>query len=205
MAFPCLFPNGAGDFYKPRLRKVELGEYFTHLLRLQDGRFARHKRFPWFAFSTLQRQRAYNQARIFVRQNHDAARLTAANVREMLAEGDESIVRRMMCYGSTLRGTRAYWAQRRQELTDMINVTGSPHLFFTFSAADLQWPDLHRHMPQEIEVPVGDDTATRRQRRLALNRNPHLAAAYLDKRFLLFHKHVLCPILKVKHFWYRYE
>lgn len=42
MAFPALFPDGAGDFYQPRLRKVELGEYFQHLIRFRGGRFAQH-------------------------------------------------------------------------------------------------------------------------------------------------------------------
>lgn len=57
MAFPTLFPDGKCDYYAPRARKVELGEYFAHLLKFRGGRFAQHKRFPWFAFNTLQRAR----------------------------------------------------------------------------------------------------------------------------------------------------
>lgn len=204
-AFPTLFPNGQGDFYQGRIRDVDLGDYFAHLLKFHDGRFARHRRWPWFAFNTLQRQRSYSQARIFVKQKQDAAQLSAADIAAMLAEGDESLVRNMIRYGANLRGTRAYWSARRQEVTDMIRVLGSPHVFFTLSAADLQWPDLHKHMPPECEVPAGDDQAARRQRRLALINNPHLAAAYLDLRAQLFLKHVLCPLLGVKHFWFRYE
>jgi len=56
MVFPTLFPDGAGDFYQARLRKVDLGEYFKHLLRFRGGRFAQHKRFPRFAFNTLQQE-----------------------------------------------------------------------------------------------------------------------------------------------------
>lgn len=88
---------------------------------------------------------------------------------------------------------------------DKIQILGSPSVFFTLSAADLQWPDLHNHMPEEILVPPGDDQAARRQRRLALNNNPHIAAAYLDQRLQLFMKHFLIPLLGVAHFWYRYE
>lgn len=88
---------------------------------------------------------------------------------------------------------------------DKIQVLGSPSIFFTLSAADLQWPDLHKHMPEEIPVPAGDDRAGRRQHTLALNNNPHIAAAYLDKRLQLFMKHFLIPLLGVAHFWYRYE
>jgi hypothetical protein len=40
MAFPTLFPEGAGDFYQARLRKVDIGQYFKHLLHFRGGRFA---------------------------------------------------------------------------------------------------------------------------------------------------------------------
>lgn len=203
--FPSLFPDGAGDFHQPRIRKVELGEYFTHLMRFRDGRFARHQLFPWFAFNTLQRQRTFAQSKIFVRQNHDAGRMTAMELRDLLEEGDERIAHNMIRYGAKLRGTRAYWSQRRYELMDMIRVIGTPHLFFTFSAADLQWPDLHQHMPSELDIPPEDERGRKQQRRLALERNPHIAATYLDKRFQIFFKYVLAPTLGIKHFWYRYE
>lgn len=131
--------------------------------------------------------------------------MTAADIQALLAEGDEQIVNKMMNYGATLRGTRAYWLARRHELADALQIQGCPAVFWTLSAADLQWPDLHRHMPQEIDVPPDDERAARRQRRLALNRNPHLAAEYLDLRVQLFLKEVMAPLFGVKHFWYRYE
>jgi ATP-dependent DNA helicase PIF1 len=203
--FPTLFPDGVGDFYEPRPQSVDLGDYFQHLMRYKDGRFARHRRFPWFAFNTLQRHRAASQAKIYVKQSHIAAPLTATDLRRMLEEGDKSIAHNMIRYGATLRGTRAYWSAHRSELTDAINVLGSPHAFITLSAADLQWPLLHRHMPKECDVPDGDTRAEKRQRRLALKNNPHIAASYLEHRVSLFFKHVICPLLGVKHYWYRYE
>jgi hypothetical protein len=203
--FPTLFPDGTGDFYQPRPQTIELSDYFKHLMRYKDDRFARHRRFPWFAFNTLQRHRAASQAKTYVKQSHSAAPLSAADVKQMLEEGDKSIARNMIRYGSHLRGTRAYWSARRGELSDAINVLGSPHVFITLSAADLQWPLLHDHMPKECETPEGDVRAEKRQRRLALNNNPHIAASYLDHRVQLFFKYVICPLLDVRHYWYRYE
>ncbi|TFK89923.1 hypothetical protein K466DRAFT_584175 [Polyporus arcularius HHB13444] len=46
----------------------------------------------------------------------------------MLDHGDEFLATRMIRYGMSLRGTRAYWLARRAELVDMIRVQGSPHL-----------------------------------------------------------------------------
>jgi hypothetical protein len=45
-------------------------------------------------------------------------------------------------------------------LTDTIRAGTSPHAFFTLSAADLQWPDLHRHMPKNVEEPTNCQTKT---------------------------------------------
>ena len=38
-----------------------------------------------------------------------------------------------------------------------------------------------------------------------MNKNPHIAAAYLDQRLQVYFKHFLSPLLGVRHFWYRYE
>jgi ATP-dependent DNA helicase PIF1 len=204
LAFPTLFPDGAGDFYQPRLTKIDLGDYFKHLLRFRGGRFAQHRRFPWFALNTVQRARTRSCSNIFVKQRHDAPQLNAADIRTLLSDNDETIVRQMMRYGANLRGTRAYWATRRQELMDFIREKGCPDVFWTLSAADLQWPDLHRHMPPHGQ-PSNDGRAARQQRRQALNNNPHIAAAYLDRRVQLFLNELLHPLLGVRHFWYRYE
>jgi hypothetical protein len=203
MAFPTLFPDGRADFNQPRLHSVQMSDYFKHLLLYKDGRFARHRRFPWFMFNTLQRHRTLSQSRIFVKQNHDAGRMTATDIQELLNDGDTSLAHNMTRYGAGLRGTRAYWLARRRELLDMIRIRGTPHLFFTLSAADLQWEDLHQHMP--CEVPPAEDPTGKRQRRAALNTNPHIAAAYLDERLCIFMKDLVHPLLGVVDFWYRYE
>ena len=49
MAFPTLFPTGAADFFGQRCNQVTIGNYFTHLLKYDDGRFARHTQ-PFVSF-----------------------------------------------------------------------------------------------------------------------------------------------------------
>ena len=44
-AFPTLFPTSVGEFLASRQRSVKLGQYFKHLMRHYDGRFAQHPRF----------------------------------------------------------------------------------------------------------------------------------------------------------------
>ena len=68
-----------------------------------------------------------------------------------------------MRYGEGLRGTRQFWTARRHELTDMIKQIGHQGLiFFTFSAADLHWPELHKLM--EREEHNGDEAESAKRR-----------------------------------------
>ena len=65
-----------------------------------------------------------------------------------MIETNSQMADRIIQFGEGLRRTRQFWIKRRFELADMIRQLGSQEMvFFTFSAADLQWPDLHRLMP----------------------------------------------------------
>jgi hypothetical protein len=51
-----------------------------------------------------------------------------------------------MCFGSSLRVTRAYWKKCCTELTDIITQLGCPTLFFFFSITNTKYPNLHNLM-----------------------------------------------------------
>ena len=52
----------------------------------------------------------------------------------------------LMCFGTTLRGTRSYWAKCRAKLSDLLHQIGTVTIIFTLSATDMYWPDLHALM-----------------------------------------------------------
>ena len=47
-----------------------------------------------------------------------------------------------MRFGSSLHGSRRYWKSQGQNLMAMEEALGMPSVFFTLSAADMQWPEL---------------------------------------------------------------
>ena len=98
---------------------------------------------------------------------HDE-RFTVEELREMI--GDQSIAfsNRVLHFATTLRGTRAYWFKQRMNLIAMIDFLGLPTLFFTHSAADLQWPELATLM-------CPDDPESVHARREAIAINPAIA------------------------------
>ena len=68
---------------------------------------------------------------------HDNSLTTIENLHHQLFDLlDNKLVEHPMHFGSSLRGSMAYWTKCRVELTDMITQLGFPSFFFTLSAAD---------------------------------------------------------------------
>ena len=80
-AFPTLYPTGAADFHDARQRNVTIGNYFKHLMLYDDGRFAKHPRFRFFALNTEMRWRAIQAGRVYVRQHPGDAHLSVDAIR----------------------------------------------------------------------------------------------------------------------------
>jgi hypothetical protein len=74
-AFAYLLPTGAADIHAEyEFGKIIPVEYFRHLLRWHDGRFARDPRFRYFALNSIMRWRAKTEARCYVsRRPEDGA------------------------------------------------------------------------------------------------------------------------------------
>ena len=74
----------------------------------------------------------------------------------------EVLAQRIACRGAVLPGTRPYWSDASRKLKAQIRDTNckSPHLFFTVSAADIQWPDLYQHMPAYLGAPPENEQDT---------------------------------------------
>ena len=208
MAFPTLFPHGKGDpTKKTRLREVSLTEGFKHLIKYADlsplqtftWRFASHPRFPYWALNMKKRHQLLSQARIYLTQNPQDANLTTEELREMVQQmSAQQLMNRLQRYVAKIQGTRQYWHQRYQELKALITQKGAPTFFFTFSAADNYWPDLHRLL-QEPEDP------TPSIRIKAVIDHPHLTDSYFVTRLEEFCTHWLDNVLGTEWKWLRYE
>ena len=54
----------------------------------------------------------------------------------------ETFSNHVVHYATSLRGTRQYKFKQRSWLIAMVDTLGLPTIFFTHSAAELQWPEL---------------------------------------------------------------
>ena len=197
-AFPTLFPTGAGDFLAPRERVVTVGNYFKHLMRYDDGRFARHPRFRYFALNSEMQWRALQTGRVYIKQHPRDARLSLDELRSMIDCGGEQFSKRVMHYASSLRGTKQYWFKQRSRLIAMVDMLGMPTVFFTHSAADNQWPELARLI-------CTDNPESSSSRSTAVNQNPAIADWLFYERISKFVEAFYVDILGASDYWFRFE
>jgi len=203
MAFPTLFPTGAALPNQPRIKTVQLHEYALHLLHYHDNRFGKHPRFRYYIYNLMMRHRSQATTSFFVKKNIGDGFPTSIqelNIR-LQQFPDDKLAEQVMRFGSSLRGTRSFWHKAKNELTDMISQLGCPTFFFTLSAADTKWPDLHAIMPGN---PPPDVQLQHKWRNDNIISNPHLTSLYMHHRFTIFREVILEKHLQTKDYWYRY-
>ena len=198
MAFPTLFPDGAGDISSPRLQRISAANYFRHLMLLEDGRFARHHRFRYVALNTVLRWRALTSGRVYIAKHPGTGALTVQELRQLAGQGDTSFAKSVYHFGSSLAGSPSYWSLQRSRLVQMVEQLGLPTHFITLSAADLQWPELF----QLLGLPEG---ASLSARAAALNSNPLHADWLFWRRVCLFMQAYYVDLLGAVDYWIRVE
>ena len=186
-AFPTLFPTVAADFLGQRQVPATIGNYFKHLMQYDDGRFAKHPRFRFFALNTKMQHRALQTGRVYIRQHPGDGQLSLDELRDMVGRQGEAFSSRVLHYASSLHGTKQYWQRQRSRLLSMVDTLGLPTVFFTHSAADLQWPELAR-----LICPDNPDSRTARA-------NPTIENPALADWFF-YHR-----VLGATDYWLRFE
>ena len=95
---------------------------------------------------------------------------------------------------ANIAGSSAYWYMVREDHKAIVTTVGTPTFFFTFSSADMHWPELH--------TLLGNENGISEERRQAVIKNPHLVDWFLHKSFI---KHWFNKALDAKWHWYRFE
>ena len=100
-AFLTLYPTGAADLRSERIRDVKPTEYFSHLLKYKDGRFARHACWRYFALNSQMRWRALQEGKVYVKQSLNAQQCTIEDLQKML-ENDNHVADRIIRFDKGL-------------------------------------------------------------------------------------------------------
>ena len=70
-----------------------------------------------------------------------------------MAQNDTSniFMSKVSRYVANIPGTNAYWYKVRDELKATVTSKGVPTFFFTFSSADMHWPELHDSLGKKLD------------------------------------------------------
>ena len=116
----------------------------------------------------------------------------------MVGREGESFSNRVLHYAASLRGTKQYWFRQRSRLLSTVDTLGLPTIFFTHSAADLQWPEL-------ANLICPDNPGSRSSRTKAVVENPAISDWFFYYRVLEFIKAYYVGVLGVTDYWMRFE
>ena len=125
--------------------------------------------------------------------------MTVEEICEMMEAGDAvGLAQRVSHAGTKLAGSKPFWQSAQKDLIAQIQALdiGTPHVFFTCSSADIQWADMHHHMPNN-DPNAAENATSYRTRMNDLNNNPAIAAYYFQKRWQIFFDEVIKPKSKI--------
>jgi ATP-dependent DNA helicase PIF1 len=179
------------------------------MMLYKDMRFAQHPRFRYVAFNMIMRHQIDKKAGFFVRkldpQNKDLTLDDLRNAFNNDIEESRQILNRVTRYAASLRGTRPYWSGRMKMVESMVRMLGCPNLFLTFSAADLHWDSLMRHLPRYDEWKAAPSDQRVRIAQPNLSSNPLIVAYHFYRRLQVFTTQVLSEKFNVRDYWNRFE
>ena len=165
-----------------------------------EYRFANHPRHSYWVFNMIHRKRILQQSGIFLKQNPGEAHLTINELHEMAASNNSDVfVAKVSRYFGNIAGTNAYWNKVREQPKAIKTNVGAPTLFFTFSSADMYWPELHALFG------ANSANATSEVRQQNVINNPHIVDCFFTQRMESFVKHWLYATLGAKWHWFHYE
>ena len=169
LAFPTLFPDGKGDPTNPSMvRNVPLSDGIKHLLN-----YAENIGSKWvYRFASHPRFSSW--------ANNNSA----------------TFMSKVSQYVANISGTNAYWHNVKENLKAIVTTVGIPSIFFTFSSADMHWPELHDML--------GSNTTSHERCQNVIN-NPHIVVWFFTKRLESFIKYWFYNTLDAKWHWYRFE
>ena len=136
-----------------------------------------------------------------MKQNPSETHLTTSELRSMAENNNcTSFMSKISRYVTNIAGTNAYWNKVKEDLKAIVTNVGSPTFFFTFSSADMHWPELHSLFYNETVSEMSSH-----ERRQNVIDNPHIVDWFFTQRLESFVNYWLNDTHNAKWHWYRFE
>lgn len=187
MAFPVQFPTGENTFDEPHRRTaLSPSRYFNARLFSADNRFARDTNYIFFAQFVTEMHLATSSMSIQLRKaksmTRDGCRINSALLQDK--QELDKLVRNNegSRFMQPLRGTPAYWEKTLRDLFAMLRQLGTPTFFWTFSAAEMRWPEVSTVIKAQQGETVDFSALDWSEKCEILRSNPVTAMRMFEKR-----------------------
>lgn len=110
-AFPSLFSTGEGDLFKVKDKNLTPRVYFQYLMDYEDGRFASHKIFPYFALNSVMRWECLSKGTVYIKDRPLMKKMNIQVLKDLI-EKNSDIMKDLLVYGSSIRGTKEFWSSK---------------------------------------------------------------------------------------------
>ena len=212
-AFPWLFPGGFGDIKDFENSDANLASWGRRLLYYEDGRFAQDKLFCFYAMNYIVRHRNSSSGKFFIDKFQRDVPETLEELKATIRSGDMRFVNNLTYYNKRIKGSTAYWFQKRAEVYAWINEhmqlgNGAPTFFITLSCAEYFWPDclaMLKNRFQVVDIELHDCYDGSPKLIQLVNDYSIVIQEYFQKRTELWLETVGKVIFDIKHYWVRYE
>ncbi len=214
LAFPWLFPGGIGDFYDDHGEmKISANQWARNMLLYFDGRFAIDKMFCFFALDFMNRRRNQSNGRFFVKKFCGDCPTSIEEMKERIAQGDIDFIKKLQYFSNTIQGSSSYWREKKDEVHSWIRHHveaghGPPTFFITLSCAEYYWPDIFRLLQDRLKYTDQKYMTSEQIQKSVVqlvNQYSIVIQEYFQKRVQVFLETVGEKILKIEHYWVRFE
>ena len=134
---------------------------FKSYIRNYIRNFAQCPQFIFFAMMEKMKRSIIESINITCQQTTENLQLTKTD-----ALNEETMRKKLFKYDAfqilnSIRSSPAHWNKRKREVNAMIRQLGTPTFFFTFSPAEIRWPELIRILLRTLRKDGEDDYSTK--------------------------------------------
>lgn len=213
MAFPTLFPTGAGDPFDVNWRSNEtkfllkvrhLINYCEVYNNQREFRFSTHTRFILWIYNINYRFRTLSQGQMYLKHNPSEANMTINELKAKINDGtNNSVIKNIQRYMANIPGTPSYWYNCSKDAEEIIKQNGPPHAFVTWSYNNYHCPYLHSVLgiPENSPYEIVDQI---------MRSQPNVVNEFFTKKIKEFvieylEKHLKATPEFAGWYWIRYE
>jgi hypothetical protein len=206
-----------------RGKQPRYSEWVSWVFSAGNGAIARHPVARFALLNLLRRSQALKQGHYSLKTGEDSRSMTLDELKEKVANGDNSFLHKIQCHQQNVTGTPQFWQAKRNTVTalvrDMYYTEDQVCIaFHTGSCAEYHANDLHRLLQRVLTTQAKTDvqrriaatlldgsTASKAALHRAVRDHQHIVTAWFEIRTTTWFNGVLREGLGVTDFWGRYE